>query len=182
MTTTAMTPRQIIDQLEGTVSNLPVSIEQDDPNGGVLRPWVRGLPLRYQGVLLTAIRGCDGAGKEDDSKYLSRMIRRATMNPADPRETSNSRGFFGFSEIGLLNSVRAFFHSLDQYPLHYVMHLMHASEVIAYCCPDLRFADFFDLIYRLFCHTMHVMPEGRTRLEERLTSDRVAAGTTEENF
>jgi hypothetical protein len=175
-------PETIALTVDAAVRRLPLVIRQDDPAGGVLRPWARELPLRLQGVLVTAIRGCDGAPKEDDSKHLSRMVRRAILNPADERETENEKGFFGFSASTLPRSLGAFFHSLDQYPLHYIMHLCHASEVIGYCCPDPAIGWFFLVCYRLFCHTMHLYPESCTQMFERLTEDRIAKGTTARNF
>lgn len=177
-----LTPTGIREALRESISQLPEYIEQDDPEGGVLRPWVRVLPLRLQGVLVTAIRGCDGAPKEDSSKNLSRMIRRAILNPADPRESLNAGGFFGFSREHLESSLSDFYHSLDQYPLHYVMHLTHACEVIGYSHPDQNMAAFFEMTYLLFCHTFHLNPETKEEMLARLTEDRIAAGTTARNF
>ncbi len=179
---TFITPETIRRDLADAIKHLPTLVEQDDPGGGVLRPWVRDLPLRFQGVLVTAIRGCDGAPKEDSSKNLNRMIRRAVLNPADPRETLHTGGFFGFNADRLEISLAEFFHSLDQYPLHYVMHLTHACEVIGYSHPDRHLAAFFDLAYRLFCHTLHLRPETKEMMVERLTEDRIANGTTARNF
>jgi hypothetical protein len=175
-------PSEINSMLENYLHELPLLIDQDNPEGGVLRPWVRVLPLRLQGVLLTAIRGCDGAPKEDNSKAVSRMVRRACLNPADPRESLNSGGFFGFAPDKEAAKLRDFFHSLDQYPLHYVMHLCHSCEVIGYAHPDEKISRFYVLLYHLFCHTMHLRPEPRDEMFGRLTADRVAAGTTARNF
>lgn len=169
-------------ELRRAIDRLPSYVDQDGPDGGVLRPWVRVLPLRFQGVLVTAIRGCDGAPKEDSSKSLSRMIRRAVLNPADPRESLNIGGFFGFSPEQLESDLRGFFHSLDQYPLHYIMHLAHACEVIGYSHPDAGMAAFFDYVYLLFCHTFHLRPEDKDEMTRRLTEDRIANGTTARNF
>lgn len=178
------------------INHLPRTIHQDDLSGGVLRPWVRALPLRYQGVLVTAIRGCDTAHKEDRSKSLSRMIRRAVLNPADERETTMAGGFFGFDPERLKSDLHDFLHSLDAYPLHYVMHLMRACEVIGYEYPqpsirestwveydaELYMRQFFREVYEAICFTLHVTPESEEAMRERLTMDRVAAGTTETNF
>jgi hypothetical protein len=181
-TAIVFTPIEIKDALKEAIKCLPKFIAQDDPEGGVLRSWVRDLPLRLQGVLVTSIRGCDGAPKEDSSKNLSRMIRRAILNPADPRESLNTGGFFGFDPDRLESSLSDFYHSLDQYPLHYVMHLTHACEVIGYLHPDKDIANFFSLAYRLFCHTFHLNPETESEMINRLTEDRIAAGTTARNF
>jgi hypothetical protein len=110
------------------------------------------------------------------------MIRRAALNPADPRESLNAGGFFGFSPETLDASLRDFFHSLDQYPLHYVMHLAHACEVIGYSHPDEDMSSFFSLVYGLFCLTFHLRPETKDAMTGRLTEDRIANGTTARNF
>lgn len=176
-----MTPEYIRIELAAAIEDLPLFIEADELTG-VIRMWLHALPLRFQGVLVTAIRGCDGAPKEDPSKALSSMVRRAILNPADPRETLNERGFFGYSPKRLSRELPEFLHSLDQYPLHYVMHLMHASEVIGYLHPSAPMRRFFVLVYRVFCHKFHVNPETIDQLTERLTLDRVAAGTTARDF
>jgi len=155
---TFITSANIREELYQAINKLPVLIEQDDPEGGVLRPWVRSLPLRFQGVIVTALRGCDGAPKEDSSKSLSRMIRRAVMNPADPRESLNAGGFFGFSGEHL------------------------EASLGDYCHSDNRMAEFFRLAYYLFCHTLHLRPESKDDMTLRLTEDRIANGTTERNF
>jgi hypothetical protein len=179
-----MTPEYIRQELKEAIEGLPCFIEQDDDveQVGVLRAWVHPLPLRYQGVLVTAIRGCDGAPKEDPSKVLSSMVRRAILNPADPLETLNERGFFGYSPARLAKELPDYLHSMDQYPLHFVMHLMHACEVIGYCHPSAAMGRFFRLVYRIKCHKFHVTPERMDQMYERLTCDRVAAGTTARDF
>lgn len=167
-----------------TIKVLPTLIESDDIPGGVLRPWVRALPLRAQGVLLTALRGCDTATKEDNSKRLVAMIRRATMNPADARESLAKGGFFGFNPEKLEASLRELLHSLDQYPLHYIAHLCHACEVIGYESPeyDGKMADFFYEVYLAIVRKLHMCPESREAMLERLCEDRIAKGTVERDF
>ncbi len=181
------------------VPKLPRLIEQRDPEGGVLRPWVRCQPLRYQGVLLTGIRGCDVSDKEDPAKDLNRMVRRACLNPADVRETTVAGGFFGFDPVKLVSSTKALLHSLDHYPLHYIAHLTHCCEVIGHLggcnlgeasirgeetdrLPSLLMGAFFTSVYLDICHTLHMNPETPEQLHERLIFDRWAAGVTERNI
>lgn len=160
---------------------LPLEIFQDDIRPTpLMRDWTAQLPLRYQGVLVTAIRGCDGAQKNDASKGLTRQIRRAILNPADKRETTYARGFFGFLASNLKKELPEFFGSLDQYPLHYILHLMHASEIIGYLSPNLVVRNFFAAIYLEFVRCLHLNPETKEQLRARLTLDRVAAGTVEQ--
>lgn len=148
----------------------------------VMKSWTSFLPLRHQGVLVSALRGCDGASKDDNSKALNCMMRRACLNPADDRETLNERGFFGFSPARLKRDFPNFLHSLDQYPLHYVTHLMHACEVIGYKHPDLRFREFFSIAYMMIVHKLHLNVETCEQMDTRLCFDRVAAGTVEKDF
>lgn len=177
-----MHPAEIRKKLAASVRKLSSFLSADEDHTGVMRAWTATLPRRHQGVLVTAVRGCDGAPKEDSSKALSRMIRRAILNPADERETIKEGGFFGYDPDRLRRDFTEFLHSLDQYPLHYIMHLCHASQVIGYKHPDAGFREFFSLAYTLMVHPFHLEPETEAAMDERLTHDRVAAGTTERNF
>lgn len=165
------------------IDHLPIQLYPDDITPcPVMRDWVSYLPLRHQGVLVTGIRGCDGAPKDDPSKALSCTIRRAIMNPADYRETTYERGFFGFSAPRMKKDIEQFLHSLDQYPLHYITHLMHASEIIGYKHPNYNVRVFFNLIYRAMVKKFHLTPETEEILDERLTLDRIAVGTVERDL
>lgn len=165
-----------------TIKHLPQLIEPEDSAGGVLKPWVRALPLRCQGSIVTAIRGCDTASKEDNSKRLVAMVRRAVLNPADERESLATGGFFGFNAEKLTASLREFLHSMDAYPLHYIMHLAHACEIIAFFHPQISFSVFFWEVYSAICDKCHMNPENKKQLLNRMTEDRVAKGTVERDF
>jgi hypothetical protein len=172
-----------IDELRYLVAALPTHLYRDDvPATPVFRDWTAQIPLRHQGVLATAIRGCDGAPKHDPSKCLTALVRRAVLNPADDRETTAGRGFFGFSRDRVVADLPAFLSSLDHYPLHYVLHLMHASEVIAYKHPQHTFREFFYWTYCRMVRAMHLNIETEEALDLRLTCDRVAAGTVESDW
>jgi len=68
----------------------------------VLQDWVMALPLREQGTLLTAVRGCDDEPKtwtsrgvaDSPGRRLTAFIRWCFMNPADPREIDVPGAFF----------------------------------------------------------------------------------------
>ena len=57
----------------------------------ILLPWVTELGLRHQGVLLSAIRGCDTAPRNDASKNLVRCLRAELLLPhcGDPRKSAS---------------------------------------------------------------------------------------------
>lgn len=181
------------EDLSNAIVDLPRSLKADAPRRvqgydriynvlGVMREWTMELPLRHQGVLITALRGCDGATKEDASKALACMIRRAILNPADDRETTSERGFFGFKAELLYTSTLQLLHSMDEYPLHYIMHLLHAAQVIAYKHPSPHMRQFFVIVYAMMVHKFHLRQESGEEMDARLTEDRVAKGTVERDF
>lgn len=141
----------------------------------VLQDWVMRLPLREQGTLLTGTRGCDVAPKlpfDSTERQLVGFLRFCFMNPADPREVGYLGGFFQpepptdwrQSELG-------------HYPLHWAAHLMHCFEVVAYRHPDREVAEQAWVIYEKLARGLHLTPETRDQMVERLSEDRIATGT-----
>lgn len=138
------------------------------------------LPLREQGTLLTAVRGCDDEPKqwtsrgvaESPGRRLTAFIRWCFMNPADVREVDIPGAFFQSrppspfkpSEFGHL-------------PQHWYSHAMHALEVIGYRHPNENTAEHAQYLYRHMVHNMHLNPETREQMIERLSEDRIATGT-----
>lgn len=106
----------------------------------VLQEWVMELPIREQGTLLTAVRGCDDEPKQwtatgfadSPGRRLTAFIRYCFMVPADAREVDIPGAFFQSnpppnfkpSEFGHL-------------PQHWYSHAMHALEVISYRSPHI---------------------------------------------
>lgn len=106
----------------------------------VLQDWVMELPLREQGTLLTATRGCDDEPKVwertgvsySPGRRLTAFIRYCFMVPADPREVDLEEGTFMQSQPPDLFKPSEFGH-LSQ---HWYSHAMHALEIIGYRHPD----------------------------------------------
>lgn len=141
----------------------------------ILQDWVIGLPLREQGTLLTGTRGCDLAPKlplDSTERQLVGFLRFCFMNPADPREVGYPGGFFQPEPPAEWKQSE-----LGHYPLHWVSHLMHSFEVVAYRHPDDRIAGQAWEIYLKLVHGLHLTPETREQMIERLSEDRIAAGT-----
>lgn len=146
----------------------------------VLQDWVMELPLREQGTLLTAVRGCDDEPKqwtakgiaESPGRRLTAYIRWCFMNPADVREVDIPGAFFQSrapkpfkpSEFGHL-------------PQHWYAHVMHALEVIGYRHPDLGIRDVAWGLYEAMARNLHLKYEGKQDMIERLGEDRIASGT-----
>jgi len=146
----------------------------------VLQDWVMELPLRYQGTLLTCVRGCDDEPKQwtatgfadSPGRRLTAYIRWAFMNPADPREIDIPGAFFQSqppqdfkpSEFGHL-------------PQHWYAHAMHALEIIAYCHPNPQVSDVAYGLYLKMVRGLHLNPETPKELFIRLTEDRIENNT-----
>jgi hypothetical protein len=122
----------------------------------VLQPWVEGLPLKMQAVLISAIRGPDGFRKEDPVKPFVRQLRAAILVPAD------SKSSFMLQDMGA--PWTAFVGDLDPYPLHFVSHFMQACEILGYYGPSFLWHQrYLDIV-----HALHLNPETDVQLMRRL--------------
>lgn len=142
----------------------------------VLQTWVMELPLRHQGTLLCAMRGCDEQPKfplNATPRQLVAYLRLQVCNPADPREVDREPGSFmsdcfpsGWkaSELGHL-------------PLHWYTHLMHAYEVLAYKHPSIIVRTNGLIAYTRMVHSLHLEIESEENMDIRLTEDRLESGT-----
>lgn len=140
----------------------------------VLQDWVMELPLREQGTLLTGVRGCDLTPKlplYSTERQLVGHLRWCFMNPADPREVGIVGAFFQPTPpAGWLPS------ELGHLPLHWVTHIMHCYEVVGYRHPVFHVALDAEAIYRSLVRSLHLYPESRDQMIERLSEDRIASG------
>lgn len=143
----------------------------------VLQDWVMSLPLRHQGVLTAGLRGCDLDAKHSVAKPLNRALRRMVMNPADERECVFPKAFQHYDPATFPQHVLDFSQAMDGYPLHYVMHLMHAFQIVGYKHPDDEVRLQFNAAYRRIVYKLHLKPEEVEEMDGRLTYDRMAAGT-----
>jgi hypothetical protein len=128
----------------------------------VLKDWVLTLPFRMQSVLMSSIRGCDTARKDDVSKVLTRALRPILFNNADP-----SNSFMG-PPIPNDGAVKQYLWDLDSYPMHFVAHLMHAAEIVGYKHPDPLLRKWWLTFYQNVIRALHVNPETEQQLDVRL--------------
>lgn len=140
----------------------------------ILRDWVTRLGLRHQGVLLAAMRGCDTAPRHDPSKLSQRLLRAAVMIPHLGR-FSNPKTYITIEpdpekwrEI-----MKNFLSNWDHYPNHYVVHFIHACEIVGYHGPREYpiFGDRFENFYLNACLALHINPETKEQLDARLNAD-----------
>jgi hypothetical protein len=141
----------------------------------VMQEWVESLTLMQQTVLITAVRGPDTLPKFHPAKYLLRWFRRCILysafdrcvlsDPRDPRGGS----FTGPIESSSLDDLASgYLRSLDEIPLHFHMHLLHASEILGYKHPDPGIRKWWNSFYRAAVRDLHLTPEPEEDLDKRL--------------
>lgn len=141
-------------------------------HSSVMQEWTFNLPLRHQGVLIAAVRGCDNTPKENSAKPIVRALRGAFLNPADEREMGLPSSFMthSFEEYQLAT----FLKDWDHYPMHFVQHLMHACQVIGYKHPNLATRINFSGAYYRMVNKLHLRAESVELMDLRLCEDRIA--------
>lgn len=134
----------------------------------VVQPWLQALPLKMQSVTLLGLRGCDGKHKEDPSKPLLRLMRQTVLVPANPNYMDDPDDNFMKSTVTEETAVR-FLNDLDPYPMHWLMHFLHAAEIIGYKHPDEGPREFFWWLYQnAVVAGLHLNPESEMQLDKRL--------------
>jgi hypothetical protein len=133
-----------------------------DSNTCVMKEWTFKLSWKEQTVLISALRGCDGIGKHDISKKIVRRIRNVVLNNA-----GTEKGEFMRSEV-TEQEIYEFSKNIDAYPVHFLLHLIHASEVIGYCCNVEKDRKFFKEFYNIMVSSFHMIPESKEQMHLRL--------------
>lgn len=131
----------------------------------VLQPWVEQLGLRHQGVLMACVRGCDSVPKEDATKTLARCLRSVLLNSFDPKPTSFIEHV---DDNELQQRMAAVLKNHDHYPIHYIMHLMHGSEIIGYKHTNPWVRDCWHWFYEKLAQCFHLNPETEQQMDIRL--------------
>lgn len=133
-------------------------------DGFVVRDWIKELPWKQQTVLLSAIRGCDGVSKHDPSKAFIRPFRGVVLNNAEPGDESDT-----FMHHPEEEEVEDFAHDLDDYPMHWLVHFMHAAEIIGFKHPDDKTREWWMNLYEeMVSEGFHLNPEIEEQLDRRL--------------
>lgn len=158
----------------------------------VMQPWMFGLPMMQQTVLLTAIRGADGLTKYHPAKYVQRWFRRCTLrcsfggmvfdNPGTPGggsftgpvpQCQTLRGDTMVQidnwELFMDNAFGEYLSRVDEVPHHFHLHIMHASEILGYHHPDARIRSWWNKTYLRMVNDMHLQPETQEELDTRLS-------------
>lgn len=139
------------------------------PRESVVKEWVSDLPFTQQALLMLSLRGPDGVPKHSPAKYLLYYIRDVVLHAAYPYDGEFEKcGFMRADYENFRDAVNAFFDDLDQYPMHFIMHLIHAAEVVGYAHPDEEIRNHWFTFYCYGCKCLHMTPETQYDLYERL--------------
>lgn len=138
----------------------------------VVKPWMDDLPLRMQSTILLSLRGPDGIQKNGPHKDLIRELRFVALVPAFPRDIfPKADDVFMGQQRGYCDAhvLRQFKDDHDQYPHHWILHLIHAAEIIGQFHPDIPIREFWWIFYMEMCDAMHMVPEDLEQLTARLS-------------
>ncbi len=133
-----------------------------------LHDWVLELPFQMQALLMTCMRGPDGLPKHAAPKCIIRYLRGLICKPAGDWHGENNNDFMWGDYNWFTTHATQFWSDHDEYPHHFIMHLVHCSEVIGYMHPmeDMRVA--WLTFYLNACESFHMRPETKRDMEKRL--------------
>lgn len=162
----------------------------------VIQDWVSRLSLMQQSVLLSAIRGCDGLPKFHKAKPILKFYRRCILKSAfDKRELTDAFEPGGGSFTGPITEITFeayhaatkwamneydwrcsilskaaddFLDSRDELPLHYVLHAMHAFEIVGYKHFQIEIRCYWAEVYERIAKAFHLWPETENQMDKRL--------------
>lgn len=143
----------------------------------VVREWIDDLPLRIQSTLLLSMRGPDGVSKEGPAKVLIRELRYTILMPAFPKELFPDKKddtFMGtqtgyvWGNVAGWNAIKNFKENHDEYPHHWLMHFLHAAEIVGQYHPQVVVRQFWWSFYVEMCAAFHMNIETLPELDMRL--------------
>jgi hypothetical protein len=133
----------------------------------VIKAWVHesGMSLKQQTVLLAGcLRGCDGQSKDDVSKKIFKQMRsEVLLNAATP-----TTSFMSENSTVSEDMLKAFVRDKDKYPMHFLMHFVHAIELLGFYHPDEMRRSYYCKLYAQFVGSLHLNPETKAQNEYRL--------------
>lgn len=149
-------------------SKIPKLAKDTQEGVSSLHDWVMDLPFQMQALLMTCMRGPDGMDKHVPAKAIIRYLRGTICKPAGDWNGKNNNDFM-WGEYRFFNAYAVrFWEDHDSYPHHFIMHLVHCAEVIAYCYPDKEISNHWWEFYVSACKSFHMVPEARLDMHERL--------------
>ena len=162
-----------------------------ETNEFILHDWLGKLPFQQQALLMTAMRGPDGCPKNNSAKDIVRFLRGVCLKPAaemnitknDPNDfmwfayEMQVNDFFNEDkEVNkflppvnvFYNSMAMFWDDHDAYPHHFIMHLLHSAEVVAYEHPSREMREYWQMFYLKGCEAFHMNAERSEQMNQGL--------------
>ena len=133
---------------------------------GIMKEWTKEIGLRHQGILVSAIRGGDVNAKDDLTKDLIKAYRDVILISFDKKP---SRFIEKVSLDELKLRMEKVLDSFDHYPMHFLLHIIFASEVIGYKHPDEEIRKIWRWFYETFVYKIHLNSETEEQMDSRLT-------------
>lgn len=138
--------------------------------------WCARLPLQMQSVLLLGARGPDGVGKFHPCKDVIRAYRGCVFLAAKYGRLlqwgEKADDFMSLEKFADERQweliVGDFKRSVDDLQHHYLLHLLHGVEILAYKHPETPFRDRWLYFYNLMVDDMHLRPEPESVMDMRL--------------
>lgn len=134
----------------------------------VLHDWVHELTFQMQALLLTAMRGPDENNKYNAAKAIIRYLRGAVIKPAGDWNGENNNDFMWAEYDQFKKWAFTFWQDHDEYPHHFIMHLVHCAEIVGYFYPIPAIAEHWKNFYWDACDAFHMNPETKEQLKKRL--------------
>jgi hypothetical protein len=160
---------------DGPEENLPTEFKQKPVIGESVQPdWCRLLTFQQQSVLFLASRGPDGIPKDHPVKDIQRALRGCVFKAAFRRRSldfgERADSFMSLDKMaiewGLI--IDRYFATIDSLPHHYIMHLVHAAEILGYKHPDPEIRLCWHRFYLFNCDDLHMTPETEEQMDARL--------------
>lgn len=152
----------------------------------VLHDWVHKLTFQMQALLLTAMRGPDENNKHNAAKAIIRYLRGVVCKPAGDWDRTNNNDFMWGEYVKVIEKwhqherkpdehrevfqqyAYAFWEDHDEYPHHFIMHLVHCAQVVGYKHPDVSVSQWWGRFYLDACDAFHMNPETEKEMDRRL--------------
>lgn len=134
----------------------------------VLQDWVHTLTFQQQALLLTAMRGPDENNKFNSAKAIVRYLRGVVIKPAGNWHGDNNNDFMWGRYAYFAGHAATFWLDHDEYPHHFIMHLVHCAEVAGYKHPDAVTRAHWNAFYKSACQAFHMCPETEAMMDARL--------------
>lgn len=134
----------------------------------VLHNWLAVLTFQQQALLMTAMRGPDENNKYNAAKAIIRYLRGTVLKPAGDWRGKNDNDFM-WGDYGMFQKyANEFWQDHDEYPHHFIMHLVHCAEVVGYHHPDGSIRAYWFRFYYEACIAFHMIPETADQMNKRL--------------